>query len=100
MSIFDMTAGLSETQRATSIANIPTSLPVYLFSGTQDPVHKKMKNIERMIQDWSKIGVSTTSRFYEGGRHEMLNETNRKEVIAETIDWLDHVLSRPKGVKS
>ncbi|MDG1443337.1 MAG: lysophospholipase [Pseudomonadales bacterium] len=99
-SLVDMTVGVTDTQRATSIANIPKSLPIYLFSGTQDPVHQKMKNIERMIQDWSEIGISTTSRFYEGGRHEMLNETNREEVISEAIDWLGHVLGRPNAVTS
>lgn len=93
-SLVDMTAGVTDTQQPASIANIPTSLPIYLFSGIQDPVHQGMKNIERMIQFWQESGISTTSRFYEGGRHEMLNETNRDEVVAELIDWLEHVLSR------
>ena len=27
--------------------------------------------------------------FYEGGRHEILNETNRKEVYNDLYDWLN-----------
>ena len=27
--------------------------------------------------------------FYPGGRHEMLNETNRDEVVRDVIAWLD-----------
>ena len=30
-----------------------------------------------------------TVRYYEDGRHEMLNETNRDEVTKDVIAWLD-----------
>jgi len=29
-----------------------------------------------------------TLRVYPGGRHEMLNETNRAEVVADLLAWL------------
>ena len=32
------------------------------------------------------------TQFYPGGRHEMLNETNRDEVMDNIITWLDAVL--------
>ncbi len=31
-------------------------------------------------------------QFYPGGRHEMLNETNRDEVMDNIVAWLDEVL--------
>jgi len=34
-----------------------------------------------------------TVRTYIGGRHEILNETNSAEVIAELIQWPDRVAS-------
>ena len=30
-----------------------------------------------------------TLRLYPGGRHEMFNETNRDEVCADLIGWLN-----------
>jgi alpha-beta hydrolase superfamily lysophospholipase len=33
-------------------------------------------------------------RTYPGARHEILNETNRDEVVASIIDWIDQVLSK------
>jgi alpha-beta hydrolase superfamily lysophospholipase len=30
--------------------------------------------------------------YYKDGRHEMLNETNRDEVTADIIGWLDSVV--------
>ena len=30
-----------------------------------------------------------TVKLYPGGRHEMLNETNRKEVMEDLLAWLE-----------
>jgi alpha-beta hydrolase superfamily lysophospholipase len=37
--------------------------------------------------------ADVTVRTYPGARHEILNETNRAEVIAELTSWLDRVLA-------
>ena len=34
-----------------------------------------------------------TVGLYPGARHEMLNETNRDEVTADLIAWLDRVVA-------
>jgi alpha-beta hydrolase superfamily lysophospholipase len=34
-----------------------------------------------------------TIRTYRDGRHEILNETNRDEVITELTSWLDRVVA-------
>jgi alpha-beta hydrolase superfamily lysophospholipase len=36
-----------------------------------------------------------TVRTYPDARHEILNETNRDEVIAELNGWLDRVVEGP-----
>ena len=33
--------------------------------------------------------VDVTVTLYDGARHEILNETNRDEVTADVIAWLD-----------
>ena len=47
-----------------------------------------MKNIERLLSQYRAHGLAVSTRFYESGRHEMLNEINREEVIADVIAWL------------
>jgi alpha-beta hydrolase superfamily lysophospholipase len=37
---------------------------------------------------------SVTLRLYSHGRHEMLNETNRDEVHADLVAWLDALLAK------
>jgi alpha-beta hydrolase superfamily lysophospholipase len=36
-----------------------------------------------------------TLKVYPGGRHEMLNETNRAEVVADLRTWLDANIPPP-----
>jgi len=56
-------------------------LPVHLFSGTDDPVGEMGKGVTRQFQNIRQAGVRETSlRLFEGGRHEMLNETNAGDV--------------------
>ena len=43
-----------------------------------------------MAKQYEKRGISDlTFNLYEGGRHEMLNETNREAVKQEIIVWLN-----------
>jgi len=36
----------------------------------------------------------TVIRTYPRARHEVLNETNRDDIIGERISWIDRVLAR------
>jgi alpha-beta hydrolase superfamily lysophospholipase len=45
-----------------------------------------MHVLERRLRDAGVERVDT--RYYEGGRHEMLNETNRDQVMADALAWL------------
>jgi alpha-beta hydrolase superfamily lysophospholipase len=43
----------------------------------------------QLISVYQKLGIKDlTYRFYEDGRHEMLNEINREEVMADVVQWL------------
>ena len=88
-SLMNMFDGVKQTQDKNNIRNIPVDLPVYLFSGSEDPVHGEMANINRLLSAWQDCNLTTTTRFYPGGRHEMLNETNKAEVLTNLIAWLD-----------
>ena len=71
-----------------AITNIRKALPVYMFSGTDDPVHNHLKNLERQLHQYTDAGLQVERNFYSKGRHEMFNETNKDVVIADLLDWL------------
>jgi alpha-beta hydrolase superfamily lysophospholipase len=88
-SLSDIFTGAAWTQRKQSVAQIPTRLPLYLFSGSADPVHNEMRDLNRLIKRYQQAGLDLQTKFYTDGRHEMLNETNRLEVMADTLAWLN-----------
>lgn len=70
--------------------HIPTDLPLYLFAGTHDPVGNRTRGIDALISRYRKRGhKDITHRYYTGGRHEMLNEINKDEVIRDLIAWIE-----------
>lgn len=43
-----------------------------------------------MAEQYSSVGVvDVTCTLYPGARHEIFNETNRDEVTADVVAWLD-----------
>ncbi|MEG0914901.1 MAG: alpha/beta hydrolase, partial [Christensenellaceae bacterium] len=57
--------------------------------GSMDPVGNYTAGVQE-VYDWvKKAGVSdVTLKFYEGARHEILNESNRQEVYADVLAWI------------
>lgn len=65
-------------------------IPVYLFSGAEDPVGAAGRGVEMTAQELRAAGVKdVTVKLYAGGRHEMFNEDDRQLVFADLIAWLD-----------
>lgn len=85
--------GIRQSKKKRNVARIP-QLPIYLFSGSDDPVHANMANIDRMVQAYRGAGLKVEQRIYPSGRHETLNETNRGEVIEDLRNWLRGLLAQ------
>ena len=90
----DLIAAMLVTTEVSAVAAaLRTDLPIYILSGSDDPVHDNWTAIDRLEQNYRSCGVKDlTVKNYPGGRHEMFNETNRDDVIAELLGWLDSTL--------
>ena len=78
-----------------SLGKIRQDLPIYLFSGSEDPVGQQLQGVKVLIGRYQKAGISCISHdFYLGGRHEMLNEINRDEVRTRLLGWISSVLEQ------
>jgi alpha-beta hydrolase superfamily lysophospholipase len=74
------------------VANIRPDLPVYIAAGEQDPVNGGLALLLPLEDRLKQAGLTdVTVVTYAGARHEILNETNRAEVIGALISWLDRV---------
>lgn len=73
------------------LTHVHKALPIYVISGEFDPVVGPGQSFARaLVASYEAAGLNNiTHRVYAGGRHEMFNETNRDEVTADLIAWLD-----------
>jgi alpha-beta hydrolase superfamily lysophospholipase len=73
----------------------PKEMPVYIFAGTKDPVSYGCRALESLVSAFNKAGMADIQyRFYQDGRHEMLNESNRDEVVRDLTGWLESTVSK------
>jgi len=86
----------SELSDLLRLRNIRDDLPIYLFSGSEDPVGQRLEGLDLLIHRYEKAGLYDISHdFYKGGRHEMLNEVNRDEVRERLLAWISSILETP-----
>lgn len=77
-------------------AGVRDDLPVYVFAGDRDPVAGNGKAVTTLVEAYERAGVrSVTHRLYPGGRHEMVNEINRDQVIGDLLSWLESTFPDP-----
>jgi alpha-beta hydrolase superfamily lysophospholipase len=76
------------------LAAIRPGLPLYIAVGEADPVNGGLALLTPLADRYRAAGLTdVTVRTYPDARHEILNETNRDEIIAELITWIDGVVS-------
>lgn len=70
--------------------SVPLSMPILLLSGSMDPIGDYSKGVNEVYKTLKKTGHKyVTMKLYDGARHEILNEINRKEVFGDIIEWLN-----------
>jgi len=75
------------------LRKVRDDLSIYLFSGSEDPVGEQLDGVQLLISRYEKAGIYDVSHdFYQGGRHEMLNEINRDEVRERLLAWIASLL--------
>lgn len=66
------------------------TMPLAVFHGTDDPYVPYERSVQAVEEAPS---TDVTIHVYEGARHEVLNETNRDEVIGHLTEWVDRITS-------
>ena len=78
-----------------ALRRIRGDLPIYLFSGSEDPVGQQLRGLHTLIGRYRDAGLrDITFDFYPGGRHEMLNEINRRPVQTRLLGWIFQALEK------
>jgi alpha-beta hydrolase superfamily lysophospholipase len=90
----DMLSALGRIASPKNVAKVPKDLPLYLFAGDRDPVGFNGAGMVRLRDVYLRAGIlDVRLQLYSDGRHEMLNEINRDEVMADFVAWCDEVIA-------
>ena len=69
---------------------VPKHLPILLVSGGEDPVGDYGAGVKSVADLLKSTGHSNvTLKLYPGCRHEVLNETQRREVMEDLLSWIE-----------
>jgi alpha-beta hydrolase superfamily lysophospholipase len=80
------------------IRKVPDDLPLYIFSGSDDPVGQRLEGVRVLIDRYRSAGLAAIAHdFYSGGRHEMLHEINRRDVITNLLVWISRLVNEASG---
>ncbi len=80
---------LNRLNKMENVSRMPKDLPVYFIAGEMDPVGNYGKGVRKAYEDFKKAGMERISlKLYPEGRHELLNEKNKKQVYEEIYLWI------------
>jgi len=86
----DLSSGVDFINKKENILKIEKKLPILMISGEDDPVGNFTKGVKMVYNTYNELGINNIEvRFYKNFRHEILNETNRKQVFADIIEWIN-----------
>lgn len=85
---------ISRIQKKENLEKMPTELPIFMVSGTDDPVGSYGKGVHKAYDSLKQVGMKNVSlKLYDDDRHEILNEADRAAVMQDICDWVEnHVL--------
>ncbi|MDD3429058.1 MAG: alpha/beta fold hydrolase [Oscillospiraceae bacterium] len=96
---YDMLITNASVNRESWASGLDVDVPIYIFSGGMDPVGDYGEGVKKVYNYVKNAGVKDVSyKLYDKGRHEMLNEVNRKDVYSDVLNWLNaHLQEAVKG---
>ena len=94
----DMMGGLKFLTSQKNINKMNKAAPIYFMSGAEDPVGDYGAGVETAYTAFCRAGLADVMiRLYPGGRHEMLNEINRGDVMQDILNWLNDKMDKLQG---
>ncbi|WP_027631764.1 alpha/beta hydrolase [Clostridium hydrogeniformans] len=86
---YDFMRGLKDIHKKETLETIPKDLPIFIFAGDKDPVGYEGKGIINLYNMYKDLKIKNVNyKLYKDGRHEMLNEINKTEVINDILCWI------------
>lgn len=88
----DMLKGIVFIQKPENLERMNKALPVHFIAGGDDPVGDYGAGVRKAAAQFEKHGMERVScRIYPLCRHEIINEINKEEILADVGKWLERL---------
>ncbi len=89
--IYELLGGTRAASAKETFARYPKDLPLFIGAGEFDSMGGSgLKAVKQDVKDFKKAGVADLEfKIYEGMRHEILNEKQKRRVYDDIIAWLN-----------
>lgn len=85
----DIIDGIRFANDRSNAEKLPKDLPLLIISGGMDPVGGFSSGVRKVSEMYRAAGLAdVTTEIVEGARHELLNETNRKDTYVLLRNWI------------
>lgn len=86
---YDLLSGIEYANSQANADKVPKDLPLLIISGSMDPVGAMSKGVRKVDSLYRNAGVTDVQLvLVDGGRHEILNETDRSKTFRILSDWM------------
>jgi alpha-beta hydrolase superfamily lysophospholipase len=86
----DLLDGVLLVNASKSFEALDSERPVFLFSGSDDPVGGFGAGVTQVYDRVKAAGVRDVSlKLYPEGRHEMFHEKDKELVFSDILEWLE-----------
>lgn len=90
---YNLFLSLYKLTRKSYLDKMPRGLPVFFMAGGDDPVGDRGVGVLKVYNQFRELGMENVRcRIYPGDRHEILNETDRRQVYADLLAWVEECL--------
>lgn len=85
---------ISRVRKPGNLKQIPAELPVLMVSGDADPVGDYGEGVKLAYRSLQDAGLKDmTLKLYVDDRHELLNETDRAQVMSDICAWIEQKMA-------
>ena len=92
---YHMFSGMEKAHDIERMKKLPEGLPILFTAGAEDPVGNWGEGVRKAFMIYTENTPCEVSiKMYDGDRHEILNETDRDQVYADMLEFLDGCLEK------
>ena len=89
----DVAQALKLSLRADQVVRMSAATPILIISGSRDPAGEYGAAAKELDTQYRKAGLTVTTRIYDQGRHELLNDICRDKATEDILKFYDGTLN-------